>query len=40
MYEHNKNILECAQILVTGGKFMIIDIEGHPSVYTPVVFFS
>ena len=26
---HNKNILEYAQILVTDGKFMIFDIEGH-----------
>ena len=26
------NILEYAQILVTGGKFTIFDIEGHSSV--------
>ena len=29
MYLQNKNILEYAQILLTGGKFMIFDIEGH-----------
>lgn len=30
MYLHNQYILEYAQILLTGGKFMIFDIEGHP----------
>ena len=30
-YLYDKNILEYVQILVTGGKFMIFDIEGHPN---------
>ena len=28
---HNENIIDYSQILVTGGKFMIFDIEGHPN---------
>ena len=42
IYFHNKNILEQAQILVTGDKFMIFDIEGYPNSqtcgkkYTPI----
>ena len=31
LYLNNKNISEYAQILVTGGKIMIFDIEGHPT---------
>ena len=31
-YLHDKNILEYVQILVTGDKFMIFDIENHPIV--------
>ena len=36
-YLHNKHILEYAQILVTGGKFMIFDIKGHPTIFRPIV---
>ena len=32
-YLHNKKILECAQVLVTDGRFMIFDIEGHSNIY-------
>ena len=34
---YNKNILEYAQILVTGGKFMIFEIKGHPTIFRPIV---
>ena len=37
MYLCYKNILEYAQIMVTGGKFMILDIEGHPTIFRPIV---
>ena len=36
-YLHNKNILEYAQILVTGGKFMIFDIEGHSTLLVIII---
>ena len=32
IYLHNENILWYAQILLTGDKFMIFDIEGHPNI--------
>ena len=33
IYLHNKHISEYAQILVTGGRFMIFFIEGHSKQY-------
>ena len=36
IYLHNENILEYGQSLVTGSKFMIFDVEGHPSRYSAV----
>ena len=33
MYLYNENILEYAQIMVTSGRFMILHIEGHSSIY-------
>ena len=37
-YLHNKKILECAQVLVTDGRFMIFDIEDHSKVYNFIHF--
>ena len=37
-YLHNKKILEYAQVLVTDGRFMIFDIEGHSKVYNFIHF--